>query len=106
MDDCIFCKISKGEIPSPKVFESKNFFVIKDIKPKSIGHSLVISKKHFESFLDMPKDLHEEFMNATKEAAEKILKEVGKKAFNLQMNNHREAGQEVPHAHLHIIPRG
>ncbi len=106
MADCIFCRIANGEIPSPLVFESRNFIVIKDIHPKAPGHSLVISKKHFATFIDLPRDLYREFLDTIKDATEKILASVGKRAFNLVMNNFHEAGQEVPHMHLHIIPRG
>lgn len=105
MDGCIFCRIVEGKVPSPLVFESRNFIVIKDVSPKAPGHSLVISKKHFTTFMDLPKEMYKEFMDTTRAATEKLLKELGKKAFNLQMNNNKEAGQEVMHAHLHIIPR-
>lgn len=106
MDGCIFCRIVEGKVPSPLVFESRNFIVIKDINPKAPGHSLVIPKKHFATFLDLPKEYYKEFMETIKFATEKLLSQLGKRAFNLQMNNFREAGQEVMHAHMHIIPRG
>lgn len=106
MDSCTFCRIIEGKIPCQMVFESRSFIVIKDIHPKSPGHSLVIPKKHFNTFLDLPKDLYREFMDTIKDASEKILASVGKRAFNLVMNNFPEAGQDVMHVHLHIIPRG
>ncbi len=105
MDDCIFCKIVAGEIPSEKVLESENFIVVKDAFPKLNGHSLVISKKHYDSFLDMPSELYEELLKTSKEATLKIVKEVGAEGFNLVVNNGRVAGQIVPHVHWHILPR-
>lgn len=94
-----------GEIPSTEVAESENFLVIKDVNPQTKGHSLVLCKEHYEIFLDLPQNLYSELLEITKEATEKIQKETGTKAFNLQSNNLKEAGQEVPHFHLHIIPR-
>ncbi|MCR4284735.1 MAG: HIT domain-containing protein [archaeon] len=103
--DCVFCKIIQGEISSEKVFESKNFIVIKDANPETKDHSLVIPKKHCETFLNLPKENYQEFLETTKLATKKIQKETSTKAFNLVMNNLKEAGQVIPHLHLHIIPR-
>ena len=105
MKDCIFCKISKGEIPCNKVLESENFMVFADAHPRTKGHSLVIPKEHFETFLDVPQNLYKEFLETTRKATEKILKENSATGFNLATNNKQEAGQVVPHFHLHIIPR-
>jgi len=101
VDDCIFCKIVKGDIPSEKVLENEDFIVIRDVNPKVEGHSLVISKEHYENFLDMPSSLYSGMLAIAKEAVEKL----GAKDFNLVMNNGKVAGQLVPHVHLHILPR-
>ncbi|MDH3353036.1 MAG: HIT family protein [Nanoarchaeota archaeon] len=101
MSKCIFCKIASGEIPSEKIFESDNFFVIKDVNPKVKGHSLVISKKHFENFMELSPELYSEFLETVKGAVEKL----GAEAFNLVVNNGEIAGQIIPHLHLHILPR-
>ena len=98
---CIFCKIVAGEIPCDKVFENEDFIVIKDANPKVEGHSLVISKKHYETFLDMPSGLYEKFLSSVKDAVDKL----GVKNFNLVLNNGEVAGQLVSHLHLHILPR-
>jgi histidine triad (HIT) family protein len=103
--DCIFCKIAKGEIPSEKVLETDNMVIIKDIHPKVPGHSLVIPKKHYKTFLDMPSSLFGEFLDDAKKAALKLIEEQKAEGFNLIMNNYEVAGQVVPHAHLHILPR-
>jgi len=104
-EDCIFCKIVRGEIESEKIAESENFFAIKDINPKTKGHSLVISKKHYKTFLDMPSSLFGEFLEETKKLALKLMDEEKAEGFNLVMNNYKVAGQLVPHAHIHILPR-
>lgn len=99
MKECVFCKIVSGEISSERILENDDFIVIKDVSPKVAGHSLVISKKHIETFLDMPRELYEKFLATTKEAVKKL----GVKNFNLVINNGEVAGQIVPH--LHILPR-
>lgn len=104
-NDCIFCNISRGEIKSEKILETENFFAIKDINPKTSGHSLVISKKHYKTFLDIPSSLLGEFFEIAKQLAFKLLDEEKAQGFNLVMNNYEIAGQLVPHAHLHLLPR-
>lgn len=103
--DCIFCKIARGEIDSAKIWEDDSFFVIKDINPKTKGHSLVIPKKHYKTLLDMPDSLLGEFLEVAKKTAFKLMKEEKAEGFNLIMNNYESAGQIVHHAHLHILPR-
>jgi histidine triad (HIT) family protein len=99
--DCIFCKIVSGEIPCEKVIENDDFIVIKDANQKVEGHSLVIPKKHYKVFLDMPKDLYCGLFDAAREAVGNL----GSDNFNLVINNGKIAGQLVPHVHLHILPR-
>jgi histidine triad (HIT) family protein len=105
MEECIFCKIAKGEIPIEKILETERFVVFKDSNPKVPGHSLVIPKEHYKTLLDIPDSLMGEFLETAKEAAFKLIKETGAEGFNLIMNNYEVAGQVVPHAHLHILPR-
>ena len=105
MEDCIFCKIVAGEIPSEKLMENEDFILIKDVNPKVEGHSLVIPKKHFETFLDMPSELYEGFLKTASESIGKLLSETNSEGYNLIMNNKKLAGQLVPHVHLHILPR-
>jgi len=100
-DDCIFCKIVRGEILSEKVLENDDFIVIKDANPKVEGHSLVIPREHYETFLDLPSGLYEKFLKTAKESVEKL----EAKDFNFVINNGKIAGQLVPHVHLHILPR-
>ena len=103
--DCIFCKMSKGEIPVEKVANTNNFFAIRDIKPKAEGHTLIIPKKHFVTLLDIPNTLGEELLQITKQISSELLDKKFGDGFNIIMNNLEPAGQIVKHAHLHIIPR-
>ncbi len=101
MEECIFCKIIRGEIPCERILETENFITIKDANPKVANHSLIISRKHYETFLDMSSELYEEFLETAKKTAEKL----SVKDFNLVVNNGRVAGQLISHVHLHVLPR-
>jgi len=103
--DCVFCKIVKGEIKGDVVKASNSFIAIKDIKPIAEGHILVIPKKHYGTLLDIPLNLAEEMLKFTKEVASEMLEKKLGDGFNIVMNNLEPAGQEVPHAHIHVIPR-
>lgn len=105
MNNCIFCKIAKGEIPAEKIKESNNFFVIFDKDPKTEGHALVIPKKHFVTILDIPNTLGQELLKIIKDTASDLMDKKFGDGFNLIQNNLEVAGQVVMHAHFHIIPR-
>jgi histidine triad (HIT) family protein len=105
MNDCIFCKIIKGEIPCDKIYENDKVFSFLDIAPVNKGHALVIPKEHHESLLEMPDDVLAEVAKATKKVARAVLEAVGTDGFNVQQNNREIGGQVVPHFHNHIIPR-
>jgi len=101
MDNCIFCKLAKGEIPSEKLLETDKVFAFLDINPLSKGHFLVIPKEHAVK-------MHEVSDAALKDmliAAKKIIKALAPENYDLLMQNGKLAGQEVMHAHLHVIPR-
>jgi histidine triad (HIT) family protein len=103
--DCIFCKIAGGEIPSRMILESKDFYAFMDINPVNEGHSLVIPKEHCENILDFPKAEETDLIEFIKKVAAAVTKAVNADGFNLGMNNGKAAGQLVFHAHFHIIPR-
>jgi len=105
MEDCVFCKIAKGEIPCDKIYENDNFFSIPDANQKVEGHSLIISKKHFENVLDLPSSLGMELIDCIKKTALKVLEKEKAEGFNLVQNNFEVAGQLVKHVHFHILPR-
>jgi histidine triad (HIT) family protein len=100
-DECVFCKIVQGKIGSEKVLDNENFVVIKDAYPALEGHLLVVPKKHYDNFLDMPSEIYKELLVAVKEVVGKM----GVENFNLVVNNGSVAGQVVHHFHLHILPR-
>lgn len=103
-DECIFCKLARSK-DGKKIYENENFFSIPDINPAVEGHSLVISKKHFENFLDMPSSLSQELADCIKETAMKLMKKTKAEGFNVVNNNFKVAGQIVEHVHFHILPR-
>lgn len=105
-EQCIFCKIVKGEIPSTKLYEDENVLSFLDIAPAAKGHAIVIPKKHYQTLLEMP---HEE-LKSLAEAVQKVSAATmvalpGVEGFNVLQSNNEVAGQVIPHVHFHIIPR-
>ncbi len=105
MEDCIFCKIIGGKIPSAKVYEDDGIMSFLDIMPANKGHCLVVPKKHYETLLDIPDEDLANLIKAAKKVTKALSLSIGNGSYNLIMNNGKEAGQLVNHAHLHIIPR-
>ena len=105
MNDCIFCKIIKGEIPSTKIYENEDVYAFLDIAPINIGHTLVIPKKHFVNIYETPEDIMLSMMKATKIISKAIKSELNADGINITMNNDLAAGQIIFHSHIHIIPR-
>ena len=103
--DCLFCKIIAGAIPSTKVYEDDLVFAFLDIHPKNFGHTLVVPKTHHEMLLDLPESLLGGFLGSVQQVARAIVYATKADGFNLAMNNGEAAGQLIPHAHMHIIPR-
>jgi histidine triad (HIT) family protein len=104
-ETCIFCKIIKGEIPSSKVYEDEKVFAFLDIGPVNKGHTLVIPKEHHETIVDVPDDLLKDVIVVVKKLSKTVKNGVGADGFSVLTNNYEAAGQVVPHAHFHIIPR-
>lgn len=105
MDECIFCKIVKGEIPSTKVYEDEKMLVFIDIKPVNIGHLLVIPKEHYKNIYETPDEVICEMMRVSKKMSVAIKKALGADGVNVTMNNDPAAGQVIFHSHVHVIPR-
>jgi len=105
MDDCLFCKIIKKDIPSDVIYEDDKIIAFLDINPCNPGHTLIVPKKHCIDILDADEENAKEIMLKAKELAPKIVKAVNADGFNLIMNTKPEAGQVIMHAHMHIIPR-
>ncbi len=105
MDDCIFCKIIKGEIPSAKVYEDEQCYAFLDIGPLSWGHTLLVPKKHYERITEMPADEVAVLTSVIPKLAAAVIQATDAEGLNVLQNNGRVAGQAVPHLHVHLIPR-
>lgn len=105
MEDCIFCKIVSGQVPSKKLFETDKTQAFLDAFPAVKGHSLVIPKNHFETLLDIPEEELKDAILVAKKVSKAIVKVTNADGFNLVQNNKEAAGQLVKHAHFHIVPR-
>ena len=102
-DNCIFCKIIKGEIPSSKVYEDEKMLVFKDIEPKAKVHLLAIGKEHFKLLSEMDED-RAELVKYMLERLPQIAKENGcENGYRLIINQGEDAGQTVFHLHIHIL---
>lgn len=103
MDDCLFCKFAKGEIPVNKVYEDEDFIVIRDINPQAKNHFLAIPKTHFRLLSEMTEDDAEQLKRILKKipTLEKELEL--KNGYRLVINQGDDAGQTVPHLHIHIL---
>ncbi|MDS0260111.1 HIT family protein [Haloarcula sp. S1CR25-12] len=105
MDDCIFCQIVAGDIPSRTVYEGDDVLAFLDANPLAPGHTLVIPKDHHESLADLPADEGRALFSALHELTPAAESAVDAPASTVAFNNGEEAGQEVPHVHAHIVPR-
>ena len=103
--DCIFCKIVNGEIPSSKIYENKDVLAFLDLSPVNKGHTLVIPKQHYETIMDIPDEILKEVIVAAKKVSKSLMKSVNAGGVTVSMSNYEIAGQVVPHAHFHVIPR-
>ena len=103
-DDCLFCKIIKGEIPSEKVYEDEEILAFKDINPAAPVHILVIPKKHIDSIAQMEKE-DEALVGRIYTVINKIAEEQGVKddGFRVIVNCGKDGGQEVMHLHFHLL---
>ena len=102
---CIFCKIAAGEIPCTKIYEDEYTLAFADIAPINPGHTLVITKNHYQQFLALPEELACRLIIAVSAVSEILAKEFQPDGFNIMTNVNEAAGQSVTHCHFHIIPR-
>lgn len=105
MQPCIFCRIVSGQAPASRLYEDEHVLAFLDINPVNPGHALIIPKAHHETLLDLPDALMGPLGTACRRVAAALLRATGAGGFNLMMNNYRVAGQLVPHAHFHVVPR-
>lgn len=104
-EDCIFCKIVNGEIPSKTLYEDSMFKVILDVSPATKGHALILAKDHYANLFELPEDIAAEAIKLAKKMAAKMKENLQADGFNLVQNNGETAGQTVSHFHFHLIPR-
>ena len=104
-DNCIFCKIANGEIPSKTLYEDDAFRVILDLGPAAKGHALILPKEHYENLYELPDKTAAGAMLLAKKMAALMKEKLGCDGLNLIQNNGETAGQTVFHFHMHLIPR-
>ncbi len=104
-DNCIFCKIANGEIPSRTVYEDEDFRAILDLGPATQGHTLILPKEHAANLLELPEETAAKVLPVAQKLAARLKEKLGWDGLNLVQNNGETAGQTVMHFHLHIIPR-
>ena len=105
VETCVFCAIVEGKIPSHKVYEDESVFAFLDIHPSAPGHTLIIPKAHVARVEDMSREDAGALFRALHGLVGGIQRAMGAPASTIGINNGRESGQEVPHVHIHVIPR-
>ena len=104
-ENCIFCKILAGEIPSTAVYEDDDFKAILDVNPAARGHVIILPKNHAANIYELPDEDASKIMVVAKKIATAIEKAYHCDGVNILQNNGEAAGQTVFHLHVHVIPR-
>lgn len=104
-DDCIFCKIANGEIPTNTVFEDDDFRVFMDVAPATKGHALVVPKNHYADIYEIEPETLGKAVKIAQKVIKHATKVLGCNGYNLMQNNGEVSGQTVFHFHIHLIPR-
>ena len=104
-DDCIFCKIAAGEIPSQTIYEDDSYRVILELGPAAKGHALILPKEHYADIFELPEAKAGEVFKLARNMAVKMKAALKCDGFNIVQNNGEVAGQTVFHFHMHLIPR-
>ncbi len=104
-NNCLFCKIISGEIPSARVYEDDNVLAFLDVHPVNIGHTLIVPKAHYINLYETPDSTLAQMIGASKKIAIAIKSALGTDGINIEMNNDSVAGQIIFHSHMHIVPR-
>lgn len=105
MEDCIFCKIANGEIPSATLYEDEEFRVILDVAPAAFGHALILPKAHYANLYELPDEMAAKAICLAKKVGGAMKEALGCDGLNVLQNNGEAAGQTVFHFHMHLIPR-
>ena len=104
-DDCIFCKLANGVIPTNSIYEDDDFKVILDADPATKGHALIIPKEHFDNIYEVSDEVASKIMPLAKKLATHMTQKLDCDGFNILQNNGEAAGQTVFHLHVHLVPR-
>ena len=104
-ENCIFCKIAAGEIPSATLYEDDDFRVILDLGPASKGHALILTKNHYRNLYDIDDEVASKAILLAKKMITKLTDVLNCDGYNIVQNNEEAAGQTVFHFHMHMIPR-
>lgn len=104
-DDCIFCKLANGVIPTNAIYEDEDFKVILDMGPATKGHALILPKEHADNLFELPDATAAKIMPLAKKLAISMKEKLACDGLNVVQNNGEVAGQTVMHYHLHLIPR-
>lgn len=105
MDNCIFCKIAKKEIPGKIVYEDDICMAFLDLSQATYGHTLVIPKQHFANILEVDDDTLSHLFKTVKKISQTIMTKCNAQGLNVLTNTNQIAGQTVYHFHIHILPR-
>jgi len=105
MEECIFCKIIVGDVPSERVYQDDDIVAFLDISPVTKGHVLVVPRQHYKDVYDIPEELLGKMVAVLKKIASSVVEAAGADGFNIGMNNGEASGQVIFHAHMHLIPR-
>ena len=104
-EDCIFCKLANGIIPTNSIYEDEDFKVILDADPATKGHALILPKEHFANIYEVDDAVAAKILPLAKRLATHMTERLGCDGFNILQNNGEAAGQTVFHLHVHLVPR-
>ncbi len=105
MNDCIFCKIVSGDIPNYTVYQDEKVLAFLDVKPHALGHTVVIPKEHSVLTAKLSEGSYNTLMKSLRKVMNKLYLKLKPDGFNVGWNEGSAAGQVVPHAHIHVMPR-
>ena len=104
-NNCIFCKLANGDIPTKSIYEDNDFKVILDADPATKGHALILPKNHFANLFEIDDEVAAKALPLAKKIAKNMMDKLGCAGINIVQNNGEAAGQTVHHFHIHVIPR-
>ena len=104
-ETCIFCRIAQKQVPASSVYEDEKVMAFLDIRPLNEGHTLVIPKAHYENIFDVPQELNAYIHGTTKQIATAVKKAMNTDGISIIQQNGKAANQDIPHLHVHVIPR-